>query len=78
MRARKGRIFRTCDGRSENGNMGTEDMCADLNDKSRRTTALTDGAYGTQKETEDDESEKNGRGERERADNHAEPVCLVW
>jgi hypothetical protein len=68
----KGRIFRTCDDRSENGNMGTEDRCADLYDKSRRTAALTVGAHGTQKETEDDESEKNGRGERERADNHAE------
>jgi hypothetical protein len=56
--------------------MGTEDRCADLYDKSRKTTALTVGAHGTQKETENDESEKNGRGER--ADNHAEPVwCLV-
>jgi hypothetical protein len=54
--------------------MGTEDRCADLYDKSRRTTALTVGANGTQKETEGDESEKNGRGERARADNHAE----VW
>jgi hypothetical protein len=70
----KGRIFHTCDVRSENGNMGTEDGCADLYDKSRRTTTLTVGARGTQKETEDDESEKNGRGERERADNHSEPV----
>ena len=52
--------------------MGTEDRCADFYDKSRRTAALTVGAHGTQKETEDDESEKNGRGERERADNHAE------
>jgi hypothetical protein len=52
--------------------MGTEDRCADLYDKSRRTAALIVGAHGTQKETEDDESEKNGRGERERADNHAE------
>ena len=52
--------------------MGTEDRCADLYDKSRRTTALTVGAHGTQKETEDDESEKNGMGERERVDSHAE------
>jgi hypothetical protein len=58
--------------------MGTEDRCADLYDKSRKTTALTVGAHGTQKEPEDDESEKNGRGERERAGNHAEPVwCLM-
>jgi len=56
--------------------MGTEDRCADLYDKSMRSTALTVGAHGTQKETEDDEGEKNGRVEREgeRADNHAEPV----
>lgn len=56
--------------------MGTEDRCADLYDKSMRSTALTVGAHGTQKETEDDKSEKNGREERERerADNHAEPV----
>jgi hypothetical protein len=52
--------------------MVTEDRCADLYDKSTKTTALTVGAHGTQKEPEDDESEKNGRGERERAGNHAE------
>jgi hypothetical protein len=62
----KGRMFGTCDGRSENGNMGTEDGCADLYDKSRSSTALTVGAHGIKKETEDDESEKNGRQERER------------
>jgi len=48
---------------------GKQKIRADLYDQSRRTfTALTVGAYGTQKETEDDEREKNGRGER--ADNH--------
>jgi hypothetical protein len=52
--------------------MVTEDRCTDLYDKSRRTTALTVGVHGTEKDTEDDESEKNGRRERERADNHAE------
>jgi len=41
--------------------MRTEDRSADLYDKSRRTAALTVGAHGTQKETEYDESEKNGR-----------------
>ena len=55
--------------------MGTEDRCADLYDKSTRGTALTVGAHGTQKKTEDDEGEKNGRVEREgeRADNHTGP-----
>lgn len=47
--------------------MGTEDRWADLYDKGRRSAALTVGAHGIKKETEDDESEKNGRQERERA-----------
>lgn len=59
-------VFGTCDGRSENGNMGTEDRCADPYDKSRRNTAVTVGAHGIKKETKDDESEKNGRQERVR------------
>jgi hypothetical protein len=48
--------------------VGTEDACADLYDKSRSITALTVSAHGTQKETEDDNREKNGR--REREENH--------
>jgi hypothetical protein len=42
--------------------MWEQKIYANPYDKSRRTTALTAGAHGTQKETEEDKREKNGRG----------------
>jgi len=52
-------------------------MYADPYDKRRRGATLTGGAHGTYKEAKEEYAyKKNGRGERERTDNH-EPVSRV-
>ena len=53
-------------------------MYADPYDKRRMGATLTRGAHGTYKEAEgDDTRKKNGRRQRERTDNHGEPVLRV-
>ena len=70
--------MRTCDGRSVKGKTRSQKMDADPYDKRRMGATLTRGAHGTYKEAEgDDTRKKNGRRERERTDNHGEPVLRV-
>jgi hypothetical protein len=67
----KGKSMRTCDGKSVWGKCEKQKIDANPDDRRRRAAVLT-GAHGAQKEPEENNGEKNGMGEREGADCHAE------